>query len=123
MRRFGGACVTPQCGLYADHSTRCESGAARWSIAVHGFAQVSPASLVGGLLYVNATQAQALRPDTGAAAWRFPAQESQIDGVGLLVIGGTAYVGLADGTTHALGALDGAPRWIAAVGVPLAAGA
>jgi hypothetical protein len=55
--------------------------------------------------------------------WQYPVQENQFNRVGLLVIGSTAYVGLADGTTHALGALDGTQRWSAAVGVPLAAGA
>lgn len=98
------------------------TGAQQWMTGMHGFIHVTPTSLVNGLLYMNGTQAQALRLDTGGAAWQYPAQEGQLNGVALLVIGGTAYVGLSDGMTHALNALDGTPRW-SAVGVPLAAGA
>jgi outer membrane protein assembly factor BamB len=107
------------CGVFAVDA---HTGAARWTTTLHGFMHVTPASLVNNLLYINATQAQALRLDTGAAAWQYPAQENQINGVAMLVIGGTAYVGLEDGMTHALTALDGTPRW-SATGIPLVAGA
>jgi outer membrane protein assembly factor BamB len=107
------------CGAFAVNA---HTGAARWTTWLHGFVHVTPTSLVNGLLYVNATQAQALRLESGVAAWQYPAQESQLNEVALLVIGGTAYVGLADGMTHALNALDGTPHWSAA-GIPVAAGA
>jgi outer membrane protein assembly factor BamB len=98
------------------------TGVSRWMNSMDGFVHVTPTSLVNNLLYMNATQAQALRLESGTAAWQYPAQESQLNAVTLLVIGGTAYVGLADGMTHALNALDGTPRW-SALGIPVAAGA
>jgi outer membrane protein assembly factor BamB len=123
---FGGV-PGPGSTAYCDvFAVDAHTGAQRWDFPAHGFVHVTPDSLVNGLLYVNATQAQALRPDTGAAAWRYPAQENQLNGVGLLVIGGTAYVGLEDGTLHALNAADGTPGWSTTVGgavYSLAAGA
>jgi outer membrane protein assembly factor BamB len=113
---FGGAPgpgSPVDCGLFVVDA---HTGAARWTTGLHGFVQVTPASLVNGLLYVNATQAQALRPESGAAAWRFPARESQIGEVGLVVMAGVAYTSLEDGTVHALGAADGSPRWSVSLG-------
>jgi outer membrane protein assembly factor BamB len=123
---FGGAPgpgSPVSCGV---HALDAHTGDVRWTDSMHGFMHVTPASLVNGLLYVNATQAEALRPESGSAAWRYPAQESQIGEVGLVVIGGVAYTSLADGTVHALGAMDGASRWSVPLGATdhrLAAGA
>jgi outer membrane protein assembly factor BamB len=104
------------------YALNAHSGAQQWTTSLHGIVRVTPDALVNNLLYVGGSQAQALRLESGAARWQFPAQENQLNGGGPLVIGGTAYVGLADGMTHALNALDGTQRW-SAVGVPLVAGA
>jgi outer membrane protein assembly factor BamB len=113
---FGGAPGPGSPVACAAFAVNAHTGAARWTTWLHGFVHVTPASLANGLLYVNATQAQALRPESGAVAWRSPAQESQLGEVGLVVAGGVVYTSLADGTVRALGASDGAPHWSASLG-------
>jgi eukaryotic-like serine/threonine-protein kinase len=108
---FGGSPGPGSPVFCSVHALDAHTGAERWTDGMHGFVHVTPASLVNGLLFVNATQAQALRPDTGAAAWRYPAKESQLAEVGLIVIGTVVYTALADGTVHALNAVDGTALW------------
>jgi outer membrane protein assembly factor BamB len=101
------------------------TGDARWKVfqtggvqggQSYGCPQITQASLVNSMLYVNGAQASALRADTGAGVWSYPARVSSNGCDSLVIVGAAAYAVFADGTVHALGAADGAPRWSASVG-------
>jgi outer membrane protein assembly factor BamB len=104
----------PGCAVFALDAG---SGAAHWTFNVTGFPRLSPASLVGGSLFISGTlQVWAVNASTGVARWSFPAQPQSRQTASVIVVGTTAYTGTYDGSIYGLNADTGSVRWHAGGG-------